>query len=78
MYCAAPPVHGGNPMPMMEPMLASAVVVITPSSKHFWVSSASANSIRSIMSCKGGVEEPELNVSRRPGQSWVRLPSVYS
>ena len=65
-------------MPMMDPMLASAVDVSTPSSRHFWVSSASANSIRSIMSCSGGCEEPDLNVSRRPGQSPVRLPSTYS
>ena len=69
MYWAVPPVHGGKPMPMIEPMLASAVDVSTPSSRHFWVSSASANSIRSIMSCSGGCDVPERNVSRRPGHS---------
>ena len=65
-------------MPMIEPMLASAVDVSTPSSMHFCVSIASANSIRSIMSCSGGSEVPDLNVSRRPGHSLVRLPSTYS
>ncbi|CNU44592.1 Uncharacterised protein [Mycobacterium tuberculosis] len=78
MNWALPPVHGGKPMPMIEPMLASAVDVSTPSSRHFWVSSASANSMRSIMSCRGGCDEPDLNVSRKPGHNPDRLPSAYS
>ena len=65
-------------MPMIEPMLASAVVVNTSSSMHFCVSSASANSIRSIMSRNGISVVPELKVSFRPGHSPTRLPSVYS
>ena len=70
--------YGGKPMPMIEPMFASAVDVSTPSSMHFWVSSASANSIRSIMSCSGSSVVPDLNVSARPGHRPVRLPSTYS
>nr|VTO99416.1 hypothetical protein BIN_B_01927 [Mycobacterium kansasii] len=63
---------------MIDPMFASAVDVSTPSSRHFWVSRASANSIRSIMSCSGGADVPDLNVSRSPGHKPVRLPSTYS
>src|ERR1700742_1195349 len=68
MNCAEPPVYGGNPIPMIEPMLASAVDVSTPSSRHFWVSSASANNIRSIMSCSGMLALPDLHVSRSLGR----------
>ncbi len=63
-------------MPMIEPMLASAVDVMTPSSKHFWVSMASMNSMRSIRSCSGGVAEPDLKWSRSPCHRPVRLPSA--
>ncbi|SKU28441.1 Uncharacterised protein [Mycobacteroides abscessus subsp. abscessus] len=67
-------------MPKIEPMLASAVDVSTPSSKHFCVSMASANNMRSMRSCSGGLAGSAplrvLNVSRRPGHSSVRLPST--
>jgi hypothetical protein len=65
-------------MPKIESMLQSADEVMTPSSMHFCFSIASANSIRSIMSCNGRVDEPELNVSRSPDHRPVRLPSAYS
>ena len=79
MYCAAPPVLGGNPIPMIEPMLAAAADSMTPSSKHFAVSSASAKSIRSFTSRSGGWSPVTGNASARPGHSPRRLPaSSYS
>ena len=64
-------------MPMMEPMLASATEVRTPSSRQRTVSSASEKSIRSFMSSKGIVGSPGAcaKCSRRPGHSPARLPS---
>ena len=67
-------------MPMIEPMLASAIDSMTPSSTHLTLSMASMKSIRScrsrseivLGSATGG------NASRRPGHSRVRLPSAYS
>ena len=52
MYCSTPPVHAGKPMPMIEPMLASAVCTITPSSTQRADSTASMTSIRSSSSCR--------------------------
>ena len=79
MNWAAPPVFGGKPMPMIDPMLAAAADSMTPSSKHFAVSSASANSIRSFMSRSGICCSATGNSPARPGQSPCRLPdSSYS
>src|SRR5690606_25706457 len=50
MYCSTPPVHAGKPIPKIEPILASATDVNTPSSTHRTDSRASANSIRSCRS----------------------------
>ena len=74
MNWAAPPVIGGKPMPMIEPMFAAAADSMTPSSKHFAVSSASANSIRSLMSRNGSCFSATGNSSERPGQMEPRLP----
>lgn len=67
-------------MPKMEPMLASATEVSTPSSRSLTVSRASEKSMRSCMSLKGtvskGISEPaRVKCSRRPGHREVRLPS---
>ncbi len=75
MYWIAPPVQAGKPMPMMEPMLASATDVSTPSSKQRTVSSASEKSIRSFMSVKGISAPGFVKCSRRPGHRRVRFPS---
>ena len=70
MNCAAPPVIGGKPMPMIEPMLAAAADSITPSSKHFAVSSASTKSSRSLTSSNGSCSLGATGkVSARPDQS---------
>ena len=67
-------------MPMIEPMLASATVSMTPSSRHFTVSIVSMNSMRSSRSrseiCDGSATGG--NASRSPFQRPVRLPSAYS
>src|SRR5699024_2864278 len=52
-YWRTPPVHAGNPMPKIDPILASGTEVSTPSSRHLIVSIASAKSIRSCGSAKG-------------------------
>src|SRR5690554_6723324 len=74
MYCSTPPVHAGKPIPKIEPMLASATDVSTPSSTHRTDSRASANSIRSCRSVKGTSAVPELNSSRRPAHRPSRRP----
>ena len=75
MYWITPPVQPGKPMPKMEPMLASATEVSTPSSKQRTVSSASEKSIRSCMSMNGTSASGLAKCSRSPGHSPVRLPS---
>jgi hypothetical protein len=77
MNCAAPPVHGRE-----ADAHDRADVGVRGRGDHalveaLLVSSASANSIRSIMSCSGGREVPDLKVSQA-GHSRVRLPSTYS
>ncbi len=62
-------------MPMIEPMLAAAADSMTPSSKHFAVSSASANSIRSLTSWNGSCSAAIGNSSERPDQIEPRLPA---
>ena len=74
MNCAAPPVFGGKPMPMIEPMLAAAADSITPSSKHFAVSSASTKSSRSFTSSNGTCSSATGNVSASPFHRPSRLP----
>ena len=61
-------------MPKMEPMLASGTERSTPSSKHFTVSSASANSMRSFRSSNEKSVEAARSARRRPGHRPVRLP----
>ncbi len=61
-------------MPMMEPMLASAIEVSTPSSRQRTVSRASEKSIRSFMSMNGMSASGLAKCSRRPGQMPARLP----
>jgi len=79
MNWAAPPVFGGKPMPMIDPMLAAADDSMTPSSKHRAVSIASANSIRSFTSANGGWSTAGGKASARPGQRpWRRPFSSYS
>src|SRR5690606_11983127 len=78
MNCTTPPVHAGKPMPKIEPMLASATVLITPSSKHRTVSTAWENRNRSFRSSNGTSPDPESNASRSPGHRPTRLPSRYS
>lgn len=75
MYWRTPPVQPGNPIPKIEPMLASATDVSTPSSSSLTVSSASENSIRSCMSSKGIRASSRVKCSRSPGHSPARLPS---
>jgi hypothetical protein len=80
MYCRTPPVQPGKPMPMIEPMFASATVSMTPSSRHLTDSSASMNSIRSSRSRSAIVDGSSTTgkASRRPFQRPERLPSAYS
>ena len=69
MNWVAPPVLGGKPMPMIEPMLAAADEVMTPSSKHLAVSSASMNSSRSFMSWSGICSSATGNSRASPAQT---------
>ena len=61
-------------MPMIEPMLAAAAEVMTPSSKHFAVSIASMKSIRSRTSRIGTCCSATGKCSASPGHSVVRRP----
>jgi hypothetical protein len=61
-------------MPKIEPMLASAAEVSTPSSTQCTVSIASANSMRSWRSTNGISFVPDLKASRTPDHTPTRLP----
>ena len=71
-----PPVQPGKPMPMMEPMLASATEVSTPSSRQPHRVQRLREEHPLLHVLEGDARRPaRVKCSRRPGHSPVRLPS---